>query len=970
VKTIQGFELQEEREIKEYRTVSRLYRHLKTGAQVLSLSNDDENKVFGITFRTPPRDSTGVAHILEHSVLCGSRKYPVKEPFVELLKGSLQTFLNAFTYPDRTCYPVASQNLKDFYNLIDVYLDAVFYPILDPYIFKQEGWHIEAESEEGPFRLKGVVYNEMKGAYSSPDNLLGEYSIQSLFPDTPYGLDSGGNPKEIPNLTYEQFKAFHATYYHPSNARIYFYGDDDAGARLELLREYLDAFDPMEVDSTVPTQPRFREPRRVERAYMTEDESAKAMLTSNWLIANPEDPVLNFSLRILEYILLGMPGSPLRRALIESGLGEDIAGEGLGAELRQIYLSTGLKGMDPRNESQVLDLIDQTLRDLVQKGIDPETIEAAINTIEFRLRENNTGSYPRGLIIMLRALSTWVYDSDPHTLLAFEKPLDEIKKKVSSSKRYFEALIEQTLLQNPHRSVLILRPDPQLRKKEEEEERLRISKISSNLTPAQLRQLVKDTMELKRRQQEPDPPQALAKIPSLGLQDLDKINKTIPLAEEEASGIRVLFHDLFTSRICYLDLGFDLHCLEEHLLPYVPLFGRALLEMGTEKEDYVSLTRRISQKTGGIHAECFSSPTRDSSQSAAKLFLRAKAMTHGVKDMLDILRDVLLIPRLDNQERFQQMVMEEKAQMEQRLIPAGHQMVNLRLRSHFCEPYWLAEKIGGISYLFFLRELAEKVKNHWPEVLEKLEQIKETLIRSRETLVNVTLDEDNYADFREQLEEFLSFIPEGDTRAQEWQWSAPGAPNEGLVIPAQVNYVGKATNLYELGYQFHGSALVISKYLRTTWLWEKVRVQGGAYGAFSLFDRLGGIISFVSYRDPNLQNTLDAFDGAASFLESRTMDERELTSAIVGTIGDLDAPLLPDAKGYTSMLRYLTGDTDEARQEVRDQVLSTSPGDFKAFAQILAQFKEKGIVKVMGSPAAIEQANQQRPSWLHVLKVL
>jgi len=380
---------------------------------VLSLSNDDDNKVFGITFRTPPTDSTGVAHILEHSVLCGSRKYPVKEPFVELLKGSLQTFLNAFTYPDRTCYPVASQNLQDFYNLIDVYLDAVFYPLLDPFIFKQEGWHVEAETQDGPFHFKGVVYNEMKGAYSSPDNVLSEYSLQSLFPDNPYGFDSGGNPREIPNLTYEQFKAFHETYYHPSNARIYFYGDDDPEARLRILQGYLDAFEPIQVDSQVKVQPPFKEPRRMERGYMVDEgtPNPKAMITCNWVLGETAETQKNFSLRILEYILLGMPGSPLRKALIESGLGEDLAGEGLGTELRQIYFSTGLKGIDVINQERVEGLIWETLEKLATKGIDPKTVEAALNTIEFRLRENNTGNFPRGLVLMLRALSTKVKSS-------------------------------------------------------------------------------------------------------------------------------------------------------------------------------------------------------------------------------------------------------------------------------------------------------------------------------------------------------------------------------------------------------------------------------------------------------------------------------------------------------------------------------------------------------------------------------
>ena len=972
MKRIHGFELLEEKEIKEYRTMARLFRHIKTGAQVLSLSNDDDNKVFGITFRTPPSDSTGVAHILEHSVLCGSRKYPVKEPFVELLKGSLQTFLNAFTYPDRTCYPVASQNLQDFYNLIDVYLDAVFYPLLDPFIFKQEGWHVEAETQDGPFHFKGVVYNEMKGAYSSPDNVLSEYSLQSLFPDNPYGFDSGGNPREIPNLTYEQFKAFHETYYHPSNARIYFYGDDDPEARLRILQGYLDAFEPIQVDSQVKVQPPFKEPRRMERGYMVDEgtPNPKAMITCNWVLGETAETQKNFSLRILEYILLGMPGSPLRKALIESGLGEDLAGEGLGTELRQIYFSTGLKGIDVINQERVEGLIWETLEKLATKGIDPKTVEAALNTIEFRLRENNTGNFPRGLVLMLRALSTWVYDEDPTGLLAFEKPLQEIRNTLKSNPRYFEQLVEQLLLQNPHRTVLLLRPDPELRKKEEKEEKNRLTNLCSNLSREELEQLVKETLELKKRQQSPDPPEALAKIPTLTLKDLDRKNKSIPLALEETANVKVLVHDLFTSGICYLDLGFDLHTLRDDLLPYVPLFGRALVEMGTEKEDYVSLSQRISQKTGGIHAECFSSPVRDSSKTAARLFLRAKAMVRQERDMLDILKDLLLIPRLDNQERFRQMVLEEKARAEQRLIPAGHHMVNLRLRSHFGEPYWLAEKMGGISYLFFLRDLASHVENQWAQVLEVLHTLRDCLINANNMIANVTLDSKHYVDFRGLLSGFLAQLPKAQPQAVTWKWAPPGSECEGLTIPTQVNYVGKGANLYDLGYRFHGSALVISRYLKTTWLWEQVRVQGGAYGAFSLFDRLSGVMSFVSYRDPNLERTLEAFDGAARFIGQKNMDKTELTKAIIGTIGDLDAPMLPDAKGYTSMLRYLCNDTEEVRQKMRDEVLETTPEHFRAFAQALAGINQKGIVKVLGSPDAIEGANRSRPGWLEVMKVL
>ena len=513
-----GFQLLKEQEIKELKTLAKVYRHSKTGAQLLSLTTDDENKVFGITFRTPPSDSTGVAHILEHSVLCGSRKYPVKEPFVELLKGSLQTFLNAFTYPDKTCYPVASQNLQDFYNLIDVYVDAVFYPRITRSIFQQEGWHFELENADDPLSYKGVVFNEMKGAYSSPDNLLSEQSLQSLFPDNAYGFDSGGDPKQIPHLTYEQFHSFHKRYYHPSNARIYFYGDDDPDERLRLINEYLKGFDSIEIDSEIRLQTPFKESTRLTRPFMVGEDAGtgpKGMVTLNWMLTETTDVETNFALHILEYILLGMPGSPLRKALIDSGLGEDIAGVGLENELRQIYFSTGLKGVDIKNADRIESLILETLSELARSGIDPKTREAALNTIEFGLRENNTGNFPRGLLLMLRSLTTWLYDSDPLGLLSFEGPLETIKSRAKSENAFFEEMIDRMFLSNPHRTTLILQPDADLREREEGNEKDRLTKARSAMVKEELEGVVDNTKELKRLQGTPDPPETLAAIPVL-----------------------------------------------------------------------------------------------------------------------------------------------------------------------------------------------------------------------------------------------------------------------------------------------------------------------------------------------------------------------------------------------------------------------------------------------------------------------
>jgi hypothetical protein len=946
-----------------------MFRHVGTGTDLLSLTNEDENKVFGITFRTPPSDSTGIAHILEHSVLCGSRKYPVKEPFVELLKGSLKTFLNAMTYPDKTCYPVASQNVKDFYNLVDVYLDAVLYPRLTPFVFQQEGWHYELDNPADPLNYKGVVFNEMKGAYSSPDSLLAEYSQQSLFPANPYGFDSGGDPKEIPNLTFEQFKAFHEKYYHPSNARVFFYGNDDPEQRLRLVNDYLKDFHRIPVDSVIPLQLPFSGPRRFARAFPSGEGALKAMVTLNWLLEETCRVEQNFAFHMLEYMLLGMPGSPLRKALMDSKLGEDLAGVGLGSELRQMYFSTGLKGISPDHAEEVEGLILSTLSRLVREGIHPHTVEAAQNTIEFVLRENNTGSYPRGLVLMLRSLTTWLYDEDPLALVAFETPLEALKRAASASPAYFESLMDRYLLHNVHRTSLLLRPDPELAKELERSEKERLLKARDSMSPSAVEKIVADTAMLREIQETPDPPQALGLIPRLGLSDLEPLNKNIPLSLIQEKGCELLYHDLFTSGIVYLDIGFNLYALPQKVLPYVPLFSRALLEMGTEDEDFVSLTQRISRKTGGIRPSLFVSSIRDSPQGSAWLFLRGKAMFKQTQDLLDIFRDVLLKVRLDNRERFQQMVLEGKARLEENLVPAGHQYVNTRLRALFSEADWAEEQMKGISQIFFLRSLSKAVEENWPEVLRVLEEIRSLLISRSALLVNATTGANEWVSIQRKVGEFLDALPSKPFQRKPWS-PDPVTDFEGMTLPAQVNYVGKGVNLYSLGYRYHGSTHVITRYLRNAWLWEKIRLQGGAYGAFCFFDKHSGALTFVSYRDPNLLKTLDAFDGSTRFLKELEIGDDELVKGVIGTIGDIDQYQLPDAKGYTSMVRYLTGENEERRQKMRDEILGTSKRDFQSFGGILESAMPKGAVKVLGSETAIREAEQRNPGWLKVVKVL
>jgi Zn-dependent M16 (insulinase) family peptidase len=966
---LHGFELLREETITETNTRARIFRHARTGAELISLENDDENKVFGITFATPPSDSTGLPHILEHSVLCGSRKYPVKDPFVQLLKGSLNTFVNAMTFSDKTVYPCASQNLQDFYNLVDVYLDAVFYPHITPQILEQEGWHYELEDINAPLIYKGVVFNEMKGAFSSPEGVLGRYTEQSLFPDNAYGHESGGDPRNIPDLTYEQFKSFHETYYHPSNARIWFYGDDDPEERLRLIDDFIKEFDKIELDASVDLQPRFEAPRTLTQGYAaSEDEDNTAYVTVNWLLVESTDIQEAMGLQVLEHILLATPASPLRKALIESGLGEDVTGGGIDNQVREFYFSTGLKGINPADSDKVEALILDTLRELVANGIDKDTIEASLNTIEFSLREYNTGGFPRGLAMLITSLSTWLYGNDPLAPLRFEEPLQHLKETLASGERYFEGLIQRYFLENPHRTTVLLEPDPRLQSRLETEERARLQAVRDSLSEEDLLAIVENTQKLKEMQETPDSPEALATIPTLKLEDLDRENKTIPSEEQQVSNVPVLYHDLFTNGIVYLDLGFNLHALPERLLPYINIFGQALLEIGTETQDFVQLSQRIGQNTGGIHNTTLINTVLNTDKTSAWLVLRGKSTTDKAEDLLNILSDILLTVKLDNPERLLQIVLEEKAGKESGLVPAGHVVVNNRLKSHFSEAGWLKEQTDGIEYLFFLRELAETIKSDWAKVLSDLEEIRNLLITQQGAIGNVTLDADNWATLKPQLGEFFARLPQSETTEQPWQWQAPSR-YEGFTIPAQVNYVGKGANLYANSFERKGAVSVVINFLGTNYLWEKVRVQGGAYGGFCGFDPYSGVFGFGSYRDPNLLETLDIYDNASAYLSNVEIDEDEVVKSIIGTIGSIDGYQLPDAKGYSAFVWHLLGSTESYRQKMREEILATTAADFKAFGETLKIVSEQGDIVVLGSPEAISAANEQRDNFLTVKKV-
>jgi Zn-dependent M16 (insulinase) family peptidase len=701
----------------------------------------------------------------------------------------------------------------------------------------------------------------------------------------------------------------------------------------------------------------FDEPRRAVAPYeVTEgQENPKAYVAVNWLLPETGDPELVFGLSILEQVLIGTPAAQLRKALIDSGLGEDLTGRGLETSSRQMFFSTGLKGVDPQNVEKVEKLIQDTAANMAINGVDPDNIAAAINTLEFSLRENNTGSFPRGLVVMLRALDFWLYDKDPLAPLAFEAPLNAIKERLASGEPYFEHLIEAYLINNTHRTTVIMTPDVTLAEKRASAERQRLDQAREKMDQQEMEQVVETTRRLKEMQETPDSPEALMTIPTLDLEDIDREIRRIPIETLQNGQTQVLFHDLFTNGILYLDLGFNLHMLPQEWIPYIPLFSRALTETGTKTESFVQLLQRIGRNTGGIRPGVLASAVRNTGKSIAWLFLRGKAMAGQTGELLAILRDVLTEANLEDRDRIRQMALEARARMESRVMSAGSGIVNTRLSAHFDEADWASEQMGGVSYLFFLRQLTQQIEQDWPSVQKTFQSIRDTLLNNSNAICNVTIDAANWQNLRPQIDDFLSGLP--NRPVTEQTWTLPTLPaSEGLTIPSQVNYVGKGANLYKLGYQLKGSTFVVNKHVNDNWMWNKVRVQGGAYGGFSAFDSQSGILSFLSYRDPNLLQTLEVYDQTADYLKNLEIDEAELTKVIIGTIGDLDAYMLPDAKGYTSMRWHLLGTTDEERQRLRDEVLSTSPEDFHHFGEFVEKINHLGAVVVLGVDEAVQTA--------------
>ena len=953
-----GYELVKEKEIREMNSLGVVLCHKKTGAKVFLMMNDDENKVFSIAFRTPPDDSTGLQHILEHSVLCGSEKFPVKDPFVELVKGSLNTFLNAMTYPDKTVYPVASCNEQDFKNLMDVYMDAVLHPNIyhEPKIFMQEGWHYELQEEEGPLALNGVVYNEMKGAYSSPESLLDRAVTQALFPDTCYGFESGGEPPRIPELTYEKFIQYHSRFYHPSNSYIYLYGNMDMEERLEWLdREYLSKYQKRQVDSEIKLQKPFAKPVEKELHYsITEDEEGenRAYFSVNTVVGTDLDPKLYVAFQILEYTLLDAPGAPLKQALIDAGLGEDVFG-GYESGILQPYFSVIAKHVDEKRKGEFLAVVKGTLRKLADQGIDRKSLLAGLNYYEFRYREADYGSAPKGLIYGLWCMDSWLYGGEPSLHLEYQETFAFLKQ--AAKEGYFEELIRKYLLDNPFEAVITLLPEKNLTAKEDQALAEKLKAYKASLSHEQVLAIKEQTKALREYQETPSSQEDLQKIPLLKREDIRQEPEKLNWMLKRELGIPVVHTPVFTAGIGYITLLFDTKGIPQEDLPYVGLLKSVLGYVDTENYRYGDLTSEIYLNSGGVDFSVTSYGKLEKPGEFTGVFVaKAKVLYEKLDFAFGILAEILTRSKFDDAKRLGEILAENKSRARMRLEGASHSAAVARATSYFSPAAAFNDVTGGIGYYHFLEKICGDAQK--PEamarLLEKLREVSRRLFVRNRLLLGFTADEEGYGKMPAVLSRLTGSLPEGDGKEYPFVF-APHCANEGFKTSSQVNYVARCGSFGGSGLPYTGALKILKILLNYDYLWQNLRVQGGAYGCMSGFGRLKeGYL--VSYRDPNVKETDQVYQQIPEYLRQFAADERDMTKYVIGAISELDVPLTPSIKGARSLSAYLSGVTDEMLAKEREEILRAGQEDIRRLAPIVEALLDTGSLCVIGNEEKVK----------------
>ena len=955
---LDAYELVKEQQLNDINSEGYILRHKKSGARIALISNDDDNKVFYIGFKTPPTDETGVPHIIEHSVLCGSEKFPLKDPFVELVKGSLNTFLNAMTYPEKTIYPIASCNEQDFKNLMDVYMDAVLHPNILKYeeIFKQEGWHYELEDMDAPITINGVVYNEMKGAYSSADEMLQNLIYKSLFPDNTYGKDSGGNPVHIPELTYAHFLDFYKRYYHPSNAYIFLYGDCDMQERLEWLdREYLSDYDEIEVTSQVALQPPFDEVKDVNGRYpigSEESEEDNAYLAYSKVVCNIHDKTLRQAFSVLDYVLISAPGAPVRQALIDAGIGQDVYGSFDDGTLQTTF-HVCAKNANASDKARFVEIIEETLKEIVAQGINTTSVLAAINSAEFRFREADFGSYPKGLLYGVECLDTWLFD-DNSVFEAMEMldVFEFLKQQVETG--YYEGLIQKYLLDNTHGAVVALEPEKGLNTKTEAELEKKLADYKASLSTEELEKMIEDTRRLEEYQEEEASEEAMQTLPMLKREDMRKHVLPFSNIEEQIGDIKVVRHDVFTNGIDYISFLFDAGDVVAEDLPYLGLLRSVLAFVDTESYSFSELNDVINIHSGGISSGLtVYADSKEQGVYHCRYEFRIKMLEDKVQDSLDILKEIILTSKIDDVKRLSEIVAQTKSRLQSLLSSAGHVVSATRSLSYSSKYGYIQDATTGIAYYDEICKMDKRMKDNPKQVIDRLRKIMEQIFGQERLLVSFTAEKECYDRAVPAIQSFVESLPAGK-KAETMPAYPMSQKNEGFTDASAIQYVSRSGNFVNKGFQYNGALNILKMILSYDYLWNNVRVKGGAYGCSSSFLRTGDSY-FASYRDPNLGKTNEVYEKIPEYIRSFQADEREMTKYIIGTLGGMDLPLYPEGKGQRAITAYLKKLTLEELQVERNEILGATDADIRALADLVQAVLSDGNLCVIGNENNIQK---------------
>ena len=961
---LNAYEVLQTEDLSDLKSKGTLLKHKKSGARVLLMENDDENKVFTIGFRTPPSDSTGVPHIMEHSVLCGSKEFPVKDPFVELVKGSLNTFLNAMTYPDKTVYPVASCNDKDFQNLMHVYMDAVFYPNIyqNDKTFRQEGWSYKLDDPDGELTISGVVYNEMKGAFSSPEGVLDRVVLNSLFPDNAYSVESGGDPEVIPELTYEQFLDFHRKYYHPSNSYIYLYGDMDMEEKLRWLDEkYLSDFENEPVDSEIHLQKPFTEMKEVVQEYSIaseESEEDNTYLSYNKVIGTTLDEKLYLAFEILDYALLSAPGAPLKKALLDAGVGKDISGSYDNGVYQPIF-SVISKNANVEQKEEFVRVIEDTLKDIVKNGINKKALRAGINYHEFRFREADFGNYPRGLMYGLQLFDSWLYDeTKPFIHMQAIPTFEFLKEQVETG--YFEELIQKYLLDNTHGSIVIIKPERGRTARMDKELADKLQAYKASLSKEEIDALVKATKELEEYQEEESAPEDLAKIPVLGREDISREIAPIYNKELETSGVKLVHHGVETNGIGYTALLFDLSGIPEEKLPYISILQSVLGIINTKNYEYSELFNEINVHTGGIGTslELYTDVTKVKEKEFRATFeIKGKALYPKMDVLFSMMREILMESDLGDEKRLKEILAMLKSRLQMSFLSSGHTTAALRSLSYTSPMAKFKDDTDGIGYYEVVKELEENFEEKKAELIENLRQIAQQIFRKDNLIISYTSSADGLAPMEEAFAKIADTLHTEEKEAATLCEIHCVKRNEGFKTSSKVQYVARTGNFIDRGVEYTGALQILKVILSYDYLWQNVRVKGGAYGCMSSFNRIGeGYL--VSYRDPNLEKTMEIYEGVVDYLKNFNVDDRDMNKFIIGTISNIDRPMNPAAKGSRSMNLYMNHVSAEMIREERNQILDAQQSDIRALADVLQALLDAHELCVIGSEEKIEEQKE------------